>query len=229
MNTIEIVIIPADVNRPCLLDRLSTGPDLLPRLQELVGGYIEDVARTLSSRVALLADEDGLRKRRPSNRRATEIRQMLGGQGQTIVGDTVVIGKEPGNPEFVDVPGCILAHLGKTTAVRRAPAREGIEAGDPDKAWRIWRQHGQTEAQAEGWDLSVRDDNGQLEIEMCNNPEDWPAGWTDTPFRDDNDVLTKICSETKRHQLLAIYLEGRRAEQEVWAPAELLSEERVTP
>ena len=64
---------------------------------------------------------------------------------------------------------------------------------------------------------------------MCNNPEDWPAGWTDTPFRDDNDVLTKILSEKKRHQLLAIYLEGRRAEQEAWVPAELLSEERVTP
>jgi len=90
-----------------------------------------------------------------------------------------------------------------------------------DKAIDLWIKYGQDEALSEGWDLFIRSDD-ILEIEMCNNEEDWPDGWGESPFGLDDDVIHKLLTEKKRHHLLALYLEGRKEECITWLSPDFL-------
>jgi hypothetical protein len=92
------------------------------------------------------------------------------------------------------------------------------------KAVDLWEQYGHDAAWAEGWDLFVRggDVDGELEIEYNQNPEDWPEGETEARFNGDDEVIALCISRHERHHLLALYLEGRPANQDTWMPPDLM-------
>jgi hypothetical protein len=105
-----------------------------------------------------------------------------------------------------------------------------IKDGVMGAAIDIWMAYGHMKAEAEGWNLFrlIRLEESavcRLEIEMCNNPEDWPAGWATSPFHSDADVLRKLAQEKKRHHLLALYLEGRPPGTNVYVPTEMIEPE----
>ena len=96
--------------------------------------------------------------------------------------------------------------------------------GTRDTAVNLWEKYGHDAAWAEGWDLFVRggDVDGELEIEYNQNPEDWPEGETEAAFNGDDEVIAQCISRHERHHLLALYLEGRPANQDTWMPPELM-------
>jgi len=97
----------------------------------------------------------------------------------------------------------------------------------------LWHDHGNDLANHEGWNLFTRDDNNQLEIETI---AEWygPEHGIDAPSDDaegvdsfprDDDAIEHIvakASQGSRVHLLALYLDGRRFDQDTWVPMSLL-------
>lgn len=94
-STAEIIVIPADANQP--IRKETVEPKLKP-LQEILGGYIEQVP--VGDGVVLLANEDGLPLDLPVNERASALVQSH------LVGNIVLCGIADGSDgqQWVSVP-----------------------------------------------------------------------------------------------------------------------------
>src|SRR5436190_6437049 len=110
---------------------------------------------------------------------------------------------------------------------RSPPPVEQFDGGIAGWPGEVWHQYGCNAAQREGWDLFVRDDNHELEIEVIAEP--WELEMhkhrTQALWPDDGSVI-RHCFERasggSRVHLLALYLDGRIHESRAWVPTEWL-------
>jgi hypothetical protein len=104
MGNMTVLVVPADVKQLMRRETLEadTGISLLRQLQQLVGGYVEQVnSQSLRNyRMCMLVDEDGRVKLSPINERAT----LLGRYGGMIVGNAVFVGCKDNGYDWETLP-----------------------------------------------------------------------------------------------------------------------------